>query len=159
MKKTAIAIVLLALAFPTIALSQPAPTAPAKPAYAPGLGEFMTFTQARHAKLWLAGNASNWDLADYQLDELKEGLEDAAKFVPSYKGMPVGSMIENIVMAPMTEVEQAIKARDRNKFASAFDKLTQACNACHQAASRPFIVIQRPTNSAFPNQSFSASRN
>jgi len=35
MKRTAIAIVLLALAFPIIALSQPAPTAPTKPPMVP----------------------------------------------------------------------------------------------------------------------------
>jgi hypothetical protein len=32
---------------------------PAKEPYAPGLGEFMMATQARHAKLWIAGQAKN----------------------------------------------------------------------------------------------------
>ena len=32
------------------------------PSYTPGLGEIMTFTQMRHTKLWLAGEAENWDL-------------------------------------------------------------------------------------------------
>src|SRR5258708_38764496 len=51
---------------------------PAKEPYAPGLGEFMTATQLRHAKLWFAGKQNNWDLAAYEIDEIKEGLEDAA---------------------------------------------------------------------------------
>jgi hypothetical protein len=51
-------------------------------------------------------------------------------------------------------VEKAIKSRDRAKFVSAFDKLTKACNSCHQAANRAFIVIQRPSAATFPNQSF-----
>ena len=89
---------------------------------------------------------------------MKEGLEDVAKYVPTYKDMPVGQMIESTIMAPIAEVEQAIKARDRAKFASAFDKLSQACNSCHQATNRPFIVIQRPANSAFPNQSFTPTQ-
>jgi hypothetical protein len=42
---------------------------PAKEPYAPGLGEFMTATQLRHAKLWFAGRAKNWDLAGYEIDE------------------------------------------------------------------------------------------
>src|SRR6187549_2623225 len=96
------------------------------PAYKPELIEFMTFTQIRHAKLWLAGNVGNWELADYEIDELKEGLEDVAKYVPTYKDMPVGKLIESTTMKPIAEVEQAIKARDRSKFASAFDKLSQA---------------------------------
>jgi hypothetical protein len=126
--------------------------------YTPGLIEIMLTIQSHHAKLWLAGNARNWELADYQADELKEALEDAAKYVPDYKGTPVGKMIETVIMPPVADVEAAIKARDPKKFAATFDKLTGACNACHEAANRGFIVIQRPTTSAFPNQSFAPRR-
>jgi hypothetical protein len=38
----------------------------------------MTLTQMRHAKLWFAGQAANWPLAAYELDELHEGMQDAA---------------------------------------------------------------------------------
>ena len=137
---------------------QPATGAAGQAAYVPGLGEFMLATQARHAKLWLAGNAQNWDLADYQIDELKEGLEDAAKHVPMLKGLPVGKMIELMMEGPIAEMERVIKAKDRNRFAVAFDKITEACNSCHQAASRPFIVVQRPASSTFSNQSFAPAR-
>ena len=126
---------------------------PAKP-YEPGLVEFMMHVQSHHAKLWLAGNARNWDLADYQVDELKELLEDIAKRIPVYKEVPVGKMIEATTMAPIGDVEAAIKARDGKAFASGFDKLTVGCNSCHEAANRGFIVVQRPTTSPFPNQSF-----
>ena len=141
----------------TVAASVPAagqqPATP-KPAYSPGLGEFMLQTQMRHLKLWLAGNAGNWELADYEIDELKEGLEDAAKYVPVYKNTPVAPMIESIIMKPINEVEAAIKARDRTKFTASFDRLTEACNSCHAASNRAFIVVQRPTGVQFPNQSF-----
>jgi len=126
---------------------------PAQP-YTPGLVEFMIHVQSHHAKLWLAGNARNWDLADYQVDELKELLEEIAKKVPEYKGTPAGQMIEAATMPPISDIEGAIKARDSAKFAAAFDSLTAACNACHEAAKRGFIVIQRPATSPFPNQSF-----
>src|SRR5262245_13550235 len=130
---------------------------PAEP-YMPGLVEFMMNVQSHHTKLWLAGNGRNWDLADYQADELKELLEDIAKRVPDYKGTPVGKMIESITMPPIGEVESAIKARDLARFTVAFDKLTAACNACHEAANRGFIVVQRPATSPFPNQSFAPRR-
>jgi len=129
------------------------------PAYKPELIEFMIFTQIRHAKLWLAGNAGNWELADYEIDELKEVLENAAKHVPDYKGMPVGKMIETVALAPIEDVEKAIKAKDRARFITAYDQLTAACNTCHKSANRPFIVIQRPSASVFPNQSFAPRRN
>ena len=130
---------------------------PAKP-YEPGLIEFMLTVQSHHAKLWLAGNASNWDLAEYQADELKELIEDIATRVPVYKDVPVGKMIEASSLPPLGDVEKAIKARDGKAFASAFDKLTAACNACHEASNRGFIVIQRPAAAAFPNQSFAPKR-
>jgi|RhiMethySRZTD1v2_1073278.scaffolds.fasta_scaffold2905034_1 hypothetical protein len=129
-------------------------TSEAAEPYTPGLVEFMMHVQSHHAKLWLAGNARNWDLADYQVDELKELIEDIAKRIPEYKGTPVGKMIESTTMPPIGEIEGAIKARDSGKFAAAFDRLTAACNMCHEAANRGFIVIQRPAASAFPNQSF-----
>jgi hypothetical protein len=130
---------------------------PSQP-YAPGLVEYMALVQNHHAKLWFAGNARNWDLADYQVDELKELLEDIAKRVPKYRDVPIGQMIETTTMAPIGEIEAAIKTRDSKAFATAFDKLTTTCNACHEAANRGFIVIQRPAASAFPNQSFAPKR-
>lgn len=126
--------------------------------YVPGLVEFMMTVQTHHAKLWLAGSARNWELADYQADELKELLEEIAKRVPKYRDVPVGQMIETTTMAPLGEIEAAIKARDSGRFAAAYDRLTAACNACHAAANRGFIVVQRPTASSFPNQSFAPRR-
>ena len=131
---------------------------PAKEPQGPDLGAIMMTAQNHHAKLWYAGNAGNWDLADYQIDELKEGFEDAVKLIPDYKGVPVGGMIDDLLMPPIAEVERAIKAQDRAKFTAAYDKLTAACNACHQGAKRGFIVIQRPVAAAFPNQSFAPKK-
>jgi hypothetical protein len=156
MKKTSMLSILLAIFFHPAAASAQQPAASP---YKPELIEFMTFTQIRHAKLWLAGNAANWELAEYEVDELKEALENTAKYVPEYKGMPVGKMIESIAMGPIEDVEKAIKAKEQKRFVTAFDKLTEACNSCHQSANRSFIVIQRPTGSAFPNQSFAPRRN
>jgi len=102
----------------------------------------------------LQATLATGELAEYELEELKEGLVDAAEHVPSYGGMPIGQMINSVVMVPIGEVDTAIKARDRSKFAGPFDKLTEACNSCHQATNRAFIVIQRPSQTPFPNQSF-----
>jgi len=125
----------------------------AKP-YVPGFGEFMAGTQVRHAKLWFAGEAENWELAAYEVDEIKEGLEDAAKLHPTHKGVPVADMIKSSLDAPLAELEAAIAAKDKSRFARAFDGLTSACNACHTAASYGFIKVQRPTMAPVSNQVF-----
>ena len=131
----------------------------AREPYIPGLGEIMTLTQMRHLKLWLAGSAKNWDLADYELDELKEGFEDAAKYFERVDDIPIADLISSSVRPELPELKKAIDARDGTKFAAAFDKLTAACNSCHQAAKHGYIVIQRPTSSPFPNQSFAPPEN
>jgi hypothetical protein len=131
---------------------------PAKAPYQPGLGEFMTATQLRHAKLWFAGKQSNWDLAAYEIDEIKEGLEDAARLFPTFDGIPVAEMIKTIIDPRIEELEKAVRAKSSTKFTAAFDELTNGCNSCHAGASKPFIRIQRPIASPLTNQNFAPER-
>jgi hypothetical protein len=126
----------------------------AKAAYSPGLGEIMSLQQMRHSKLWFAGNARNWALAGYELDELKEGFDDAAKLFPMINDVSIAQAISAITSVQLPELGNSISARDRAKFSSAFDKLTATCNACHQTTNHGFIVIQRPTALPYTNQSF-----
>jgi hypothetical protein len=131
---------------------------PAKEPYRPGLGEFMTATQLRHAKLWFAGKQSNWDLAAYEIDEIKEGLEDAARLFPTFDGIPVAEMIKTIIDPRIEELEKAVRAKSSTKFTVAFDELTSGCNSCHAGASKPFIRIQRPIAPPLTNQNFAPEK-
>ncbi len=149
MKPMVLAAVLAVAALPVPAAAQP--QAPA--GYAPGLGEIMTLTQMRHLKLWFAGDAKNWELADYELDELKEGFDDAIKYFPTKDNMPIGQLVKDTALPAAEGLKSAIDARNGTKFAAAFDKLTAACNACHQATDHGFIVVRRPTANPYANQS------
>jgi hypothetical protein len=131
---------------------------PARESYEPGLGEFMIATQLRHAKLWFAGKQNNWDLAAYEIDEIKEGLEDAARLHPTFDGVPVAEMIKTIIDPRIEELEKAVRAKSSAKFMVAFDKLTSGCNNCHAGANKPFIRIQRPTESPLTNQNFAPEK-
>ena len=131
---------------------------PAREPYQPGLGEFMTATQLRHAKLWFAGKQNNWDLAAYEIDEIKEGLEDAARLHPSFDGIPVAGMIKTIIDPRIEQLEKAVRAKSSAEFMAAFDELTSGCNSCHAGANRPFIRIQRPTESPLTNQNFAPEK-
>src|SRR5436853_1617135 len=111
----------MAAAFAVAANGQPAitPTPPAQElpkTYIPGLGEFMGRIQVDHAKIWLAGQAGNWDLAGYQLSELKEVFSDVQDLVPQYQNVPVGDMIEALMTGTITDLEGAIAKRDLNSF-------------------------------------------
>jgi hypothetical protein len=125
-------------------------------AYAPGLGELMTFQQMRHTKLWLAGQAANWDLAAYELDELGEGFDDVVKFHPTHKDSPVApkDAIPRMVTQLLADLRQAVGKKDGAAFTRGYDALTMACNNCHQATNFGFNRVQRPQSNPYPNQVF-----
>ena len=126
--------------------------------YVPGMGEIMGSTQMRHSKLWFAGKAKNWDLASYELDEIKEGLDDAIKYHPVFKkDAPIAAIADKFTTRPLNRIMNAIDAKDSRKFRASFDSLTKACNDCHQAAGQGFIVIKRPNTLPFGNQEFKAN--
>src|SRR5262249_19825377 len=80
-----------------------------------GLGEIMSLQQMRHLKLWFAGNAANWELADYELDELKEGFDDVLKRFPTKDGVPLAPMVKTIMGREIPELEKKIKLREDRK--------------------------------------------
>lgn len=148
----------LALPCAGFAASQEPPAATTSQSYTPGLGEFMSAIQVRHAKLWFAGMGKNWQLAAYELDELKETLEDAAKYQPEFKGKPIAKIIEPMTALPIAQLEKAIEAKDSAHFVRAYDSLSHACSACHQATDHGFIAIQRPTFPPLTNQRYNLGR-
>ena len=123
-----------------------APPSAAEP-YAPGLGEIMTLQQLRHIKLWFAGHVGNWPLADYEVDELKEGFEDVSSLLG-------GDIVQQHVGGPISAVEKAIEEKNEDAFTAAFDGLSAGCNACHHTLDHAFIVIERPTSLPYSDQSF-----
>lgn len=129
--------------------------APAEP-YVPGLGEIMTLQQMRHTKLWLAGEAENWNLAAYEVKELGEGFDDIIRYHPTHEESPVApkDAIPRMVTAPVADLVAAIEKKDATAFGHAFDALTAACNSCHQATNFGFNVVQRPVMNPYPNQLF-----
>jgi hypothetical protein len=147
-------IVLASLLALTACGRQPPPVAAiAGEPFVPGLGELMSLQQMRHTKLWFAGEAGNWQLASYEIDELEEGFDDIVRLHPTHKDSPVApkDAIPAMVRPPLARLRQAVDAHDRDAFRAAFDGLTQQCNSCHQATNFAFNRVQRP--SANPPQS------
>jgi hypothetical protein len=123
----------------------------------PGLGEIMTLNQMRHAKLWFAGEAGNWDLASYELDELQEGFDDVVTYHPTHKDspLPLSELVPKIMEQPIRSLRKAIDAKDHALFEESYDDVTEGCNSCHEATQFGFNVVTRPTGSSwFSNQDF-----
>lgn len=127
--------------------------------YKPGLGEIMSLTAMRHAKLWFAGQGQNWALAEYELEELEEGFEDMTRFHPTHKEVkrPLAELTTETMDAAVKGLDQAIQNKDVLAFEQQFEALTAGCNACHQAADFGFNIVTRPTSNAFSNQVFSVT--
>jgi cytochrome c553 len=138
-----------------VLISACANQAPIQSPYLPGLGEFMTQLSYRHGKLWFAGQAQNWDLAAYELDEIKEGLSDISTFHPSHhevKAIP--EQINEHMMTAINLAAQAIQAKKQKAFTEAYNGITNGCNSCHQANGFGFNRIVRPQVNIFTNQQF-----
>jgi len=148
-------IAVLMLGSPAVDAQQAAKPATGSEAAAPpdfpGLGELMSLQQMRHIKLWFAGHAGNWPLADYEIGELKEGFEAVQKLLG-------GDIVEQHVGAPIAALEKAIDAKDRAAFEADFDKLSAGCNACHRTLDHGFIAIQRPALLPYSDQSFAPQK-
>jgi len=65
--------------------------------YKPALGEFMSNIQVHHAKLWFAGQNRNWELADFEITEIKEAMQGIKNYSVSELVL-YGASISFVVM-------------------------------------------------------------
>jgi hypothetical protein len=122
----------------------------------PGLGEIMGVIQQHHTKLYYAGMKANWPLADYEIGEIQESLDDAVKFYPKFKEVPVPltQLVPAMTKASLTQVREAIEHKDKKSFVLAYGALSKSCSNCHLAADHPFVKIKTPTEQMFSDQEF-----
>ncbi len=124
-------------------------------AYSPGVGEFMSSIQMHHAKLWFAGKNENWQLANFEMEEIQESLDDIQQYCadsPSIKPLPM-------IFPPLDSVRIAISEKNAVMFKSSFNLLTNTCNNCHKAANHAFNVIRIPDTPPVTNQVFEKPAN
>ena len=125
------------------------------PLYRPSLADLMSTTvQPRHVKLAFAGREKNWVFAAYELKQLSDAFDRLSLQWPQWRQQRIVELVETIVRDPLFELDIAIKNKDEAKFAEYYGHLTDACNACHQAALQTPVVIQDPKESMFPDQDF-----
>src|SRR5579863_7278634 len=99
--------------------------APQDEPYQPSLPEIMAHQQERHIKLWFAGHAGNWPLANYEIGELGDGFDDVGKMLG-------GEIVKQHVGAPLDALQKAVDGKDTTAFAAAYDRLSAGCDACHR---------------------------
>ncbi|MGZ3819124.1 MAG: hypothetical protein ACXVB6_00930 [Mucilaginibacter sp.] len=118
--------------------------------YKPGLGEFMLGIQLHHAKLWFAGQNQNWKLADFEVHEIGESLDDIKKYCTDRPEVKNIGMIDPAI----NSITEAIKEKDLQLFKKGFIDLTNNCNNCHKTTQHEFNVVTIPTALPVVNQDF-----
>lgn len=123
--------------------------------FKPAMDDLMTMlVQPRHIKLYAAGQAKNWRLAGFQLDELRAALARIGRTIPTYRNIGVDTAVASIFANSIKAVDAAIKAGDPAQFTAAYGEMTAACNACHVGMEHPFLVIKVPDAANYPDQEF-----
>jgi hypothetical protein len=118
---------------------------------APGLGEFMTTIQLHAGKLRFAAQAANWDLAKYELDELKETME-AAKGLNEENGVKISNVLDSVLQTQVGRLGKTMESKSQSAFKKSYDETLSACNGCHTEAGYKFIHIVRPAAPPVTNQ-------
>lgn len=119
---------------------------------APGLGEYMTTIQLHVGKLWFAAKAANWELAAYEVDELKETMEAAKGLNAEKNGVKISNVLDSVLQTQVAQLDKSIKSKRQTEFQKSYDETLSACNGCHTEAGYKFIHIVRPTAPPVTNQ-------
>ncbi len=151
---------LLAVAQNTGPAPEAAAPAPARPGllildFKPAMDDLMTMlVQPRHMKLYYAGQAKNWQLAAFQINELRGALARIGRTIPNYRNINVDTAVASIFADKLKAVDAAVKAANLAEFNAAYGEMTAACNDCHKGMEHAFLVIKVPDSGNFPNQEF-----
>lgn len=151
---------ILAVAQNAAPTAEGAPPAPARPGlvildFKPAMDDLMTMlVQPRHIRLYYAGEAKNWRLAGFEVNELRGALARIGRTIPNYRNINVDTAVAAIFADKLKAVDAAVKGADLAQFNTAFGEMTAACNDCHKGMEHPFLVIKTPDAGSFPDQEF-----
>jgi len=109
-----------------------------EPELSTAMGQFERFS----TKLGLALSAGNPRLAQFYLQELRETLEDTQKTIPIHEGLPIGDLMETLLVPPLAELEKALQVRDLPRSRALWPTVIEGCNRCHGATEHEFIRIK-----------------
>jgi hypothetical protein len=124
---------------------------------APGLGEYMSTIQLHSGKLWFAAKAANWELAEYELDELKETMEAAKGLNVEKNSVKISGVLDSVLQTQVAQLAESIKRKSETEFLKSYDETLGACNGCHTEAGYKFIHIVRPSAPPVTNQRWEMS--
>ena len=98
--------------------------------------------------LWFAGQKRNWPLAQFYFNESRSHIQWAIRLVPvrhtQAGDLNLPEVFAALDASALTELKNAIAAKDPRKFGDAYRAALGGCNACHAAAEKPFLRVRIP---------------
>ncbi len=111
----------------------------------------MTQVGRRFELLGRAMQAKRWELADFELGELRETFDDIPTAeIPRDVKASIPELAKGIVPSIEATLQDAVTKRDITGAATAFARAAQACNGCHQASGRKFIEVPDKLGDSVP---------
>lgn len=115
----------------------------------PGQSHTMADVAYHYSNLWFAGQARNWPLAEFFLDETMSHLRWAVRVRPvrplkSGGEFHVGDMLTAIEQSSLKELKASVQAKDQPRFVTAYKQQLASCYACHVAAEKPYLRLRLP---------------
>ena len=123
----------------------------------PGLGVIMQEIGRRFTAIFYAARAGNWDLANYELKELREAQEVGEITRPKRKDALISfeeSFLGSDIDPTEGTLQDAINKKNFIAFNKSFKLAIGGCNGCHDATGFSFIKYRLPAKSELPLQFF-----
>lgn len=113
----------------------------------------MSFVQRYSEKLYLAGQAENWELADIYSHEIEEIAETIISERHVDDEVDISSLMKTMLIPQIERVEAAIDAKDLKFFEREYQILINTCNACHVVSNYGAVKLTVPQGNNY-NQEF-----
>lgn len=100
---------------------------------------------------WFAGQAKNWPLAKFYVDETQSHIGWAIRIKPVRKGpgnadFPLQPYADVLFKGPLADMQSAIQKMDSPGFSKAYQASLTACYACHVASEKPYLRLKLPSS-------------
>jgi hypothetical protein len=125
----------------------------------PDQAHAMTSVAYHFNNLWFAAKAENWPLAEFYRGETRSHLRWAVRIIPIRKDnakrdVKLGDILQAVENTPLKQLQEAIQAKGRDKFVTAYKFPLEGCYSCHKASDKPYLRPQIPEGQAEPTINF-----
>ncbi len=100
------------------------------------------------SNLWFAGQAQNWPLAAFNLNETRSHLRWAVRVRPVRQTtagqVDLRGILDGIDRSLLTTLQKTIDTRDLPAFSKTYRDTLTGCYACHQASEKPYLRPRVP---------------